>query len=81
MLPAELAVGKDSAYLSKKLGTICLEAPVDTDITSYILKEVDNFNAINLLVKLEMFGIIEKLGLTRANIVVADEKEKAEFGL
>ena len=77
----KLIAGKESAYLSRKLGTICLEAPVDTDITSYTLKEVDNFNAINLLVKLEMFGIIEKLGLTRENIVVAEKSETATLTL
>ena len=74
----KLEAGKDSAYLSRTLGTICLEAPVDTDIESYRLKEVDNFNAINMLVKLEMFGIIEKLGLTRENISApTQEKTKA----
>ena len=77
----KLAVGKESAYLSKKLGTICLEAPVDTNIENYKLKSVDNFNAINLLVKLEMFGIIEKLGLTRENIVVEEENETATLTL
>ena len=76
----KLAVGKESAYLSKKLGTICLEAPIDTNIENYKLKAVDNFNAINLLVKLEMFGIIEKLGLTRENIVV-EENETATLTL
>ncbi|MBQ7294874.1 MAG: DNA polymerase I [Clostridia bacterium] len=64
----KLIADKDSAYLSRKLGTICLEAPIDTDLESYVLKPIDNFNAINLLVKLEMFGIIEKLGLTRENM-------------
>ncbi len=64
----KLINGKDSAYLSRQLGTICLTAPVDTNIENYRLKPVDSFKAINLLVKLEMFGIIEKLGLTRENI-------------
>lgn len=72
----KLIAGKDSAYLSKKLGTICLEAPVDTYIENYRLKAVDNFNAINMLVKLEMFGIIEKLGLTR-EIIAAPSEDKA----
>ena len=77
----KLAIGKDSAYLSRTLGTICLEAPIDTDIENYTLKPVDNFNAINLLVKLEMFGIIEKLGLTRENIVVSDKEESVTLTL
>lgn len=77
----KLIAGKDSAYLSKKLGTICLEAPVDTDIENYRLKAVDNFNAINMLVKLEMFGIIEKLGLTRENIVTPSEDKTSTLTL
>ena len=77
----KLAAGKESAYLSKKLGTICLNAPVDTDIEGYRFSAVDSFNAINLLVKLEMFGIIEKLGLTRESIVLAEEKETVALTL
>lgn len=69
----KLLAGKDSAYLSHKLGTICLEAPVDTNLKNYISKTADNYNAINLLVKLEMFGVIEKLGLTRENIPAPSE--------
>ncbi len=66
----KLINGKDSAYLSRRLGTICLTVPIDTHIENYRLKPVDSFKAINLLVKLEMFGIIEKLGLTRENIEI-----------
>lgn len=36
-LKAKLAGNKESALLSKKLATICTEAPVDTDITKYAL--------------------------------------------
>ena len=77
----KLTVGKESAYLSKKLGTICLEAPINTNLESYKLKEVDNFNAINFLVKTEMFGIIEKLGLTRESVVIAEETEKIALAI
>ncbi len=77
----KLAVGKESAYLSRKLGTICLEAPIETDIENYKLKPIDNFNAINMLVKLEMFGIIEKLGLTRENAVVPAEEKATTLTL
>ena len=76
----KLLDGKDSAYLSRTLGTICLTAPIDTNPDTYIIKEPSAAEAIKLLVSLEMFGIIEKLGLTRENIPVveaaAEEKEK-----
>ena len=61
----KLEAGKDSAYLSRTLGTICLDAPIDTDMTCYLRKAPDQKAAISLLVSLEMFSMIEKLGLTR----------------
>lgn len=70
----KLAQDKDNAFLSRTLGTICLEAPIETDMDAYIPKKVDATNAIRLLVKLEMFGIIEKLGLTRENFTAKEEQ-------
>lgn len=76
----KLEAGKDSAYLSRTLGTICLEAPIDCNLDSYIIKEPDAFNSINTLVGLEMFGMIEKLGLSNekvtVNVQAETEKEK-----
>ncbi|MBR3948189.1 MAG: DNA polymerase I [Clostridia bacterium] len=75
----KLLDGKDSAYLSRTLGTICLTAPVDTNPDTYLIKEPSAAEAIKLLVSLEMFGIIEKLGLTRESIpVVTDTEEEKE---
>lgn len=71
----KLIKDKDNAYLSRQLGTICLEAPVDTDLNSYLIREPDTYNAINLLARLEMFGMISKLGLTETDI---KQPEKAE---
>lgn len=75
----KLEAGKDSAYLSKTLGTICLDAPIDTDMNSYVKKEPDSKEAIGLLVSLEMFSMIEKLGLTRDGVSIgSDDGEKSE---
>ena len=72
----KLEAGKDSAYLSRTLGTICLEAPVSLDMNDYLIGEGDVSKAIKMLVNLEMFGIIEKLGLTREQMEIpAEEKE------
>lgn len=73
---AKLEAGKDNAFLSKTLGTICLEAPIDTDLNSYKISETDVPAAIKLLVRLEMFGIIEKLGLTAEGCKIEVEKEE-----
>ena len=76
----KLRAGKDSAFLSRTLGTICLDAPIDTDLDNYTIKPCDVPAAIKLLVSLEMFGIIEKLGLTADAVVSAlPEKEEACF--
>lgn len=71
----KLAAGKDSAYLSRKLGTICLEAPIDCSTDSYKVSGGDIQKALSLLVSLEMFGIIEKLGLTRETVSSLPEEE------
>ena len=77
----KLEAGKDSAYLSKKLGTICLDAPIDTDMKLYAKKAPDAKQAIPLLVSLEMFSMIEKLGLTREGVSAAPETEPRESGI
>ncbi len=74
----KLIADKENAYLSRTLGTISLEAPVDLDMDSYIIGGGDAGKAIRLLSQLEMFGIIEKLGLTAEKLTVAPEEEKAE---
>lgn len=71
----KLEAGKDSAYLSRTLGTICLEAPIDCNLDSYMIKEPDAFNSINMLVGLEMFGMIEKLGLSNEKVTVSVQAE------
>ncbi|MBQ9912665.1 MAG: DNA polymerase I [Clostridia bacterium] len=72
----KLLAGRDMAYLSRTLGTICLEAPVSLDMDDYIIGEGNLQKALSLLVSLEMFGIIEKLGLTKEKIQVIPENER-----
>ncbi len=74
----KLAIDKDKAFLSRTLGTICLDAPIDTNLDSYIPKPVNSSALIRLLVKLEMFGVIERLGLTKEGFTVSDEEMTAQ---
>ncbi len=67
----KLIEGKDSAYLSRELGRIVFNAPVDLDIESYVPAETDVSAARSMLIKLEMFKMLERLGL-------ADKKEAAQ---
>ena len=62
-MKVKLEASRDNAFLSKRLGTICLEAPVNTDLNSYLIKEPDSEKAANLLVSLEMFKILNRLNL------------------
>lgn len=59
---------KDKAYLSYKLGTISLDAPVERDISAYIPKKPQE-NLSRLLADLELFNIIKKLDLSAATPV------------
>ena len=54
---------KDNAILSRKLGTICLTAPIDTNLDSYKMGEGDPGAAARLLASLEMFSMIDKFHL------------------
>jgi len=58
----KLIADKDNAYLSRTLGTICLEAPINLNLEDYKTKEQDRENLIPLLQKLEFFKMLEKLG-------------------
>ncbi|MBR5753321.1 MAG: DNA polymerase I, partial [Clostridia bacterium] len=68
---------KEQAYLSRKLGTIVLDAPVDTDLSRYVPGEGDPEAAARLLASLEMFKMIDKLGLRDAAMNASPAEEKA----
>lgn len=60
-MKTKLEVSRDNAFLSKKLGEICLEAPIDTNLSAYSLKEPDTVKAAELLSSLEMVKILKRL--------------------
>lgn len=59
----KLAAGRDSAYLSRELGTICCEAPVETDMDAYVVRAVQREELSRLMARLEFFKLMEKMGL------------------
>ena len=63
---AKLAAGRDSANESKWLATIVRDAPVDTVIESYVPAAADNAGISALLSELEMFKLLDKLGISAA---------------
>ena len=76
----KLTNGRDDAFLSRKLGTISLDAPVCTAYSEYIPSEINEQSAKAILTRLEMQKFIDKLGLRDTVIIdVADSAVKTEF--
>lgn len=61
-----LREGKESAYLSRRLGTICTDVPIDTKLETYRPRPGDKAAAARLMARLELFSLIPKLGLDAA---------------
>ncbi len=75
----KLIEGKDSAYLSKFLGTIALDAPIDFTVDAAKLQAVDNDKLYALFTRLEFKSYITRLGLTTPETsepvkIVSEEK-------
>ena len=74
----KLSEGYESAQNSRFLATICLEAPIDNDIEAYALHEGDKAAAAGRLAELEMFKLMEKLGLHANDVLTLPEGKKAK---
>ncbi len=61
----KLTVGKDSAYISKTLATICKTVPLGITLSDIEYKGVDRGAARALLLRYELLGAIKKLGLDK----------------
>ncbi len=59
----KLARDRDMAYLSRKLGTIVTNAPVEVNYGAYVPGEPDAFKVTSILSELEMFKLLERLNL------------------
>ena len=67
----KLKKDRDMAFLSKKLGTINCDIPIDN-----ILRAPDNFKVTRMLADLEMFKLIDRLGLEISNTASEPQKEE-----
>ena len=65
-LRQKLLDGRDSAFLSRTLGTICTEAPVPTDVKAYCDRPVQREALARMLADLELYKLIERWDLTDA---------------
>ena len=60
---AKLQANKDNAFLSRELGTICKTAPINETLEDYKYKPQDTQNLARFMTGLELFKIMEKMGL------------------
>ena len=74
----KLENGKNSAEESKWLATINREVPIDTEISDYKIGEIKKDELSRFLTELEMFKIMDKLGLSVADGISTDA-EKMEI--
>lgn len=66
----KLIEGRDSAYMSRMLGTIRTDAPVDTELSHYEMKPLTSEQkgaVARLMARLELFSLIKKFGLDSAD--------------
>ena len=63
-LRAKLISGKESAFLSRELGTIFCSVPEIVSGNDYVIKKRKDLELAALLAELEFFKELEKLGLT-----------------
>ena len=64
-IKSKLKADKENAYMSLKLGTINKQVPIDDNLNSYLVREMDFKNASKMMTELEFFSLIEKMGLKR----------------
>ena len=74
----KLADGRESAYLSRELGTICKTAPIDTEISDYKIRPQNTAKLSRLMTRLEFFKLMEKMGLTPDSSVQKSDDTPAD---
>ncbi len=62
----KLEASRDNAFMSYELGTIRRDAPIETELSKYVPTSGDPQSAGSTMVRLELFSLIEKFGLTAA---------------
>ncbi len=69
----KLQIDKDSAFLSRELGTICKTAPINTNIEDYKTKPANSQKLARLMTRLEFFKLMEKMNLKPTATVETQE--------
>ena len=77
----KLEKSKENAFLSYDLGTIRKNAPIDVDLSHYVKTAGDPQKAAGIMVRLELFSLLEKFGLSAGaaqETAVSDTAERPE---
>lgn len=74
----KLISGKESAFLSRKLGTICKTAPINQNIDDYKNKPINRGELARLMTRLEFFKLMEKMNLKAESVPVVNETKPTE---
>lgn len=77
----KLRENKDSAYMSRMLGEIKLDIPIDTDISHYLVNCTQPDEASRMMAKLELFSLIDKFKLKEVESAEETPKEKKKYSL
>lgn len=77
----KLRENKDSAYMSRMLGEIKLDIPIDTDISHYLVNCTQPDEASRMMAKLELFSLIDKFKLKEVESAGKTPKEKKKYSL
>lgn len=60
----KLREGRESCFLSRELGTIAFNAPIDLNLNSYRPKERNEVKLAEILTELEMFAVLKKMNIS-----------------
>lgn len=74
----KLKAGRDSAYLSRELGTICKTAPIDTDFEHYRIRKADAEKLSSLMTRLELFKLMERMDIRAMALENKENTENAQ---
>lgn len=69
----KLIKGKESAEISRFLGTISKEAPIDKSPESYVFGERNEVELAKILTDLEMFALLKKMNVSQKAVSAAAE--------
>ncbi len=73
---AKLENGKDSAYLSRTLGTIFREVPISQNLEDYRIKAADETKLARFMTDLELFRLLDRMGISPAAAATVEKQEE-----